>query len=369
MYKLLKWQAPGNGKGFDAKLGVSSKMNNRTIGSMLYIKENSKNSGFVTQEQFVKDIKGYLFFKFGENPNFSLDTHFYKPALFYGFIDRDENYNLHLSIEGNLFINSYTDGDFEQAKKIIINQLDNTSYPNKATTRVKGLKLFPFRILFKLLLENTTLTSTFMKEKLIYIYGLNSLGNYQKSYNIDNINSYKVYDKFTTWVINSLVDLGILDLNKSLYSINKSVLEHIKVLYTNVDYNDMFFESTSCELNQKIANKRVKRDASLILKAKERDNFKCTIDPTHKTFLVNNKSYVEGHHVIPVFQQKNYDFSLDDVDNILSLCPNCHREIHLADNKKNLLDIVYKIQKEYMLIHNIDLIDLYKMYSCIKYNQ
>jgi len=353
MNSSIKWQAPGNGKGFDSYLGANSKMNNRTVGILFFIKENSTLNGYVKEEIFIQEIKEYLHEKFGAVSNDSLDTHFYKPALFYGFIHRDKEYKLSLSIEGNLFINAYKNKDYKACKKIIINQLDNTYYPNEATLRVKNLKLFPFRILFKLLLDKTRLSTEFIKHNLIYI---------QNREDIDSLDSFNEYTKFNTWVINSLVDLEILNLSNGYIYINGSSLEHIKVLYQKADYDDMFFTSSSYDADKSIAKKRVKRNALLIEKAKKRDNYSCVIDEKHKTFISNLKPYLEGHHVIPMYQQKNYNFTLDDVNNIVSLCPNCHREIHHSDNKNKILEKLYLIQKVYMKNNDIELLEFKKMY-------
>jgi 5-methylcytosine-specific restriction protein A len=65
-----------------------------------------------------------------------------------------------------------------------------------------------------------------------------------------------------------------------------------------------------------------------------------------------------------MFQQKNYLFNLDDVDNIISLCPNCHREIHSSDDKKDILTRVYNKNKKYMQTNGVNVDDLYKMYLC-----
>jgi len=353
MSQSTRWQAPGNGKGFDSYLGDSSKMNNRTIGIMHYIKEHSIENGYVSEAVFTEEIKEYLALKYAALVNQSLDTHFYKPALFYGFILRDANYNLSLSIEGNLFINAYDTQDFIKCKKIIINQLDNTSYPNEATLRVKKLQLFPFRILFKLLLEKTRLSNMFIKEQLVYIQTLED---------IELLHSFESYDKFNTWVINSLVNLEILNLDDGYVYINKSIYAHLESLYKHADYSDMFFEYNVRDTNISIAKKRVKRDGALIDAAKKRDNYSCVLNKEHSTFLSGGKAYVEGHHVIPMYQQKNYDFLLDDVKNIASLCPSCHREIHLSDDKEEILTKLYIHQKEYMLQKEISLRDFFKMY-------
>ncbi len=366
-----RWQAPGNAKGFNTQIGdINPKiknrinLNNRTIGTLKYIKEKSNKNGFISEEKLKLELKQYLFDNFNEEKTDSLVTHFYKPALFYGFIIRDKNYNLSLSIEGNLFVNSYEKEDFYNCKRILINQLDNTIYPNSATPDVKYLKLFPFRIFFKLLLENERLSSSFIKEKLIYITTYSNLASYKKSKDLLDIKEKEYYEKFNSWIINSLVDMKILDLKHKYISINQQILTHIQSLYNNLEYSDMFFENIVCELNRDVANKRVKRDFSLILKAKERDNFQCMIDNTHLTFYSKDKPYIEGHHIIPMFQQKNYDFKLDDMDNIISLCPNCHREIHFSDNKQDILNKVFYLHKKYMDKNKIELNDFYKMYSC-----
>lgn len=362
------WQAPGNGKGFDSSLGNNSKMNNRTIGVLSYIKEKSIETGFVSQVEFKNEIKAYLQQNFDENPNESLGTHFYRPALFYGFLHINKNNNLSLSIEGNLFLTSYKNREYSECKKLVINQLDNTTYPNKATEKIKTLKLFPFRILFKLLLDKQTLKSSFISNTLVHIKQHNDLISYETTKNLNNIASYSEksskYLKFNTWIINSLVDLNILMLVEKSISIHPSVIEHIKALYHNTDFSDMFFSTTSCIINDKIAEKRVKRDANLIYKAKQRDKYICSINSKHKTFISKGSNYVEGHHIIPMFQQKNFNFILDDLNNISSLCPNCHREIHSADDKTEILRNLYNLNTKYMTANNIQLHDLYKMYSC-----
>ena len=80
--------------------------------------------------------------------------------------------------------------------------------------------------------------------------------------------------------------------------------------------------------------------------AKIRDEYKCMIDESHITF--NSKSnwmnYVEAHHLIPFSERNNYNLSIDIIENMVCLCPNCHRKIHLAvdEQKKELLNPLYK---------------------------
>ncbi len=362
------WQAPGNGKGFDSFLGDNSKMNNRTIGILSYIKEKSLTTGYVGEDEYKEEIVQYLSNNFNADKNDSLKTHFYKPALFYGFIHRNKNHDLSLSIEGNLFLNHYKKENYKECLKLVVNQLDNTTYPNSATEKVKNLKLFPFRILFKLLLENKTIPVKFISENLVHITEYEDVLEYEKNKSISRIESFEInsskFQKFNTWVVNSLVDLNILEVIGTNLFIRDEMIEHIKVLYEKVNFNDMFFTATVCEVNNSVAEKRVKRDPSLINNAKIRDKFLCTVNHTHTTFISKGVNYVEGHHVIPMFQQKNYNFKLDDVNNIVSLCPNCHREIHSSDNKMDILNKLYQLNISFMQNNSIGLHDLYKMYQC-----
>ncbi len=359
----MRWQAPGNGKIFDNKLGSDSYMNKRTICVLTYIEEHPK----VLQKKFELEIKNYLISCASYNLNNSLPSHFYRPLLFLGFIQQYKNSMLELTIEGVKFLNAYRLRDFNKCKFYILNQLDNTKYPNKATKDIK-LQLFPFRILFKLLLENNNkgLDSSFIKESLVYIEKVDDLIPYIKSKKLDDIKKNKPYDKFYTWIINSLVDIDILKKDSNRYFISDDLFEDVDKLYKNLEFKDFFFTNdiVSCELNNKTAKQRYKRDAKLILKAKNRDNFICQVEHKHITFISNENNYVEGHHIIPMFQQKNYDFKLDDVDNIISLCPNCHREIHSADDKSKIINKIYTLNKKYMDVNKIDLEDLYKMYMC-----
>lgn len=358
----MRWQAPGNGKIFDDKLGTNSYMNKRTICVLTYIQKNPK----VLQKTFELEIKDYLISCANYEENDSLASHFFRPLLFMGFIQQYEDSTLELTIEGVKFLHSYEDKDFTKCKFYILNQLDNTKYPNKATKDIK-LQLFPFRILFKLLLDNENgIDASFIKEQLVNITKIDDLYLYIQDKNLENIKKYKSYAKFNTWVVNSLVDIEILKKVSNKYFISDDLLGYIKNLYENLKFKDFFFgdDVLSCEINNKTAKQRYKRNAKLISIAKCRDNFICQINHEHITFISNKTNYVEGHHIVPIFQQKNYEFNLDDVNNIISLCPNCHREIHSADNKDKIINTLYNLNIRYMETNNISLNDLHKMYIC-----
>ena len=103
--------------------------------------------------------------------------------------------------------------------------------------------------------------------------------------------------------------------------------------------------------------------------AKIKEWYICEMNNKHITFSSksNGKNYVEAHHLIPFSERDNYELSIDVIENIVCLCPNCHREIHLAidEQKKSLLLPLFnkKVKQLKNIWINIDLETLYKYYK------
>jgi 5-methylcytosine-specific restriction protein A len=110
------------------------------------------------------------------------------------------------------------------------------------------------------------------------------------------------------------------------------------------------------------------RDPNIAFTALLNANFICENDVTHKTFTSakGNHQFMEAHHLIPIEFQDRYENSLDVPENIISLCPNCHRAIHLSQsNFKNEILIKFFEQRINGLIQrglNVVLEDLLSFY-------
>ncbi|MES3021328.1 MAG: DUF3578 domain-containing protein [Pseudomonadota bacterium] len=70
-------------------------------------------------------------------------------------------------------------------------------------------------------------------------------------------------------------------------------------------------------------------------------NFSCAFSSdidSHKSFISARTGYMylELHHLIPFSQQSNFNYSLDVEENIVALCPNCHRMLHLGTKAEKL---------------------------------
>ncbi len=67
-------------------------------------------------------------------------------------------------------------------------------------------------------------------------------------------------------------------------------------------------------------------------------NYSCELHSEHKTFIskTTGKNFVEAHHLVPMMLQGNFTYSLDVPANIVVLCPNCHKMLHLARSNEKL---------------------------------
>ena len=83
-------------------------------------------------------------------------------------------------------------------------------------------------------------------------------------------------------------------------------------------------------------NNRYSTDARLAKTAIKNAGYVCElaghIDGSHTTFdSVHGTKYLEAHHLVPMKAQKDYislGINLDRLENIVALCPNCHKAVH-----------------------------------------
>ena len=102
-----------------------------------------------------------------------------------------------------------------------------------------------------------------------------------------------------------------------------------------------------------------RRNATVSGAALKAANFLCEIDPTHALFIARKKknNYVEAHHLIPMSMQGRLDVSIDVIENVVALCPHCHRMLHhgLFKDKKPLLLALHTSRKSKLEMRGINL--------------
>ena len=82
--------------------------------------------------------------------------------------------------------------------------------------------------------------------------------------------------------------------------------------------------------------KKLVIDNSLAKYCKEQAQYTCEANSGHISFLskVTGQNFVEVHHLIPLKAQLEFKNALDNIANIVSLCPNCHRLLHHAPDSE-----------------------------------
>lgn len=80
-----------------------------------------------------------------------------------------------------------------------------------------------------------------------------------------------------------------------------------------------------------------RRDPDVSAEAMRTAKYLCEIDASHESFIsrVTGKKFVEAHHLLPMQYQEQFAASLDVPENIVVLCPTCHRLLHHGRHKDN----------------------------------
>ena len=101
--------------------------------------------------------------------------------------------------------------------------------------------------------------------------------------------------------------------------------------------------------------------------------YSCEKDYQHETFISKKtqQKYMEAHHLIPVCFQKEvwdkYHINIDCVENLVSLCPTCHKAIHYGTKevqRKMISELFARCAPKYKAIGlNITLEEIFKFYK------
>ncbi len=195
------------------------------------------------------------------------------------------------------------------------------------------------------------------------------LDTYKLVENIKHINGYREYNKaengFPNAAINyylSFVSQILIDQETSIDNLSDQLID-----YKQHDNNNshLFIEKDIIEPLEKpypitINNvKRYRRNLLEVRKAKKFASYICEYDNNHVTFVNNhdNKPYIEAHHLIPMATQGLFKYNIDFADNIICLCPNCHRRIHygVKSDKSKMVQKFYKERHEKIESFKVDI--------------
>lgn len=95
------------------------------------------------------------------------------------------------------------------------------------------------------------------------------------------------------------------------------------------------------------------RNPKISINALKHADNKCENDSRHVTFKRKSMQiyYMESHHLIPISRYNDFDYSLDIEENIICLCPTCHRLLHHGSmsEKETLLKKLYNARKQALM--------------------
>lgn len=141
-----------------------------------------------------------------------------------------------------------------------------------------------------------------------------------------------------------------------IYNLTNSYIEEYKhevgmrrSLKLDTDENDVSEESIEGPKEKPqestVSLSRYPRNKELSNRTLKLAQYCCEVDKKHTFFtsVITNENYVEAHHLIPLQFQDEFDYSLDVIENIVSLCVVCHKKVHHSkfDEKKDILYQLY----------------------------
>jgi len=140
----------------------------------------------------------------------------------------------------------------------------------------------------------------------------------------------------------------------------------------NTDVSKINFDKLSVEGEIKTIEVKgrtvYQRNPKLAVLRFEKAGYKCEINPKHETFtsIKSELPFMEAHHLVPMKFQGIVNYPLDNLENLISLCPNCHRAFHHAiiDEKIYYLNNIYEKRKQLHNRYSIE--DLKGFYNCIQ---
>lgn len=180
--------------------------------------------------------------------------------------------------------------------------------------------------------------------------------------------------------IGKLANKKIVVINEKIYKSEKTI-QAVMGYINYININELYNNDDVIEMQIISEEEKVKFDASgrkrytrkpqkLFQKSiMKKYNNKCMChDEKHNYFTCNttNENYLELHHVLPFENQKYFmeerEIDLDVSENIIPLCPHCHRLLHHAipAEKAKLLKDIYEV-------HEAELIKLDREISLFKF--
>ena len=173
-----------------------------------------------------------------------------------------------------------------------------------------------------------------------YTYTLKEAG-LKLSYEVDELLiQHKMLDSIQEEEIDSIDSINI---SKGIGFYTDTELKQMHE--QNKKFN--FYDAFDANKNKK---GRIPTDSKIKATRFNQTGFKCEVNKEHITFPTNScPNYLEGHHLVPISTQRNFSsIKLDCIENMVSLCPICHSQIHYGtrDAKLEIFNSIIQNRKK-----------------------
>lgn len=190
---------------------------------------------------------------------------------------------------------------------------------------------------------------------------LDSLNKFEKIYELDGFKDFnQTSHNFYSATLNCFRSFLIERINSAEILSDEILNIELSKLPTILEDSTVTSKAPKSKPNKSLSTmmgKAYPRDIEEALQAKKNSNWKCELDNTHSSFIseTDGKTFVEAHHLIPMAAQDKFKYSLDFADNIVSLCPNCHRLVHHSTRniRKRALEKLFASRKHLYKEHGI----------------
>ena len=182
--------------------------------------------------------------------------------------------------------------------------------------------------------------------------------------NFDNSNYETIVYDYVSSVFNNHIN-DYFDIDSK-----EKILEIFLNTKNRIMFKDMFEFTLGIKFDNQFVKKRERKNIKQA--ALEKYGYKCFFDyfatdeKEHLAHELNyfktkkDLTYLEGHHMIQMENSKFFEKDVDIVENIVPICPNCHRKIHNADKGTimKMLNLYYNNSDKRELIRKGIFVDI-----------
>ena len=199
-----------------------------------------------------------------------------------------------------------------------------------------------------------------------YITGINSINSLLQKYD------FPIQNVFQIASINELNAVKVFLEGNAEFQQKDTTGHHMysvafKHFYRFACEDNSFFSNSISAMDIVIAkpktvttnSTRWRRNQIIITQAIEGAKYQCEHNPAHMTFTARStgQAYMEGHHLIPMKYQSQFDCGIDVYANVVCLCPTCHRLLHFGRDleRRYAVEQLFDLRNERLIQSGIDL--------------